>query len=193
MRIVFIGPPGAGKGTQCARLADHFQIPHLSTGDILRAAVASGSQLGQQVAPIMEQGGLVSDELMLGVVGERLQQADCANGYLLDGFPRTVPQATAFTRVLEGEQARLDHVIELRVADEELQQRLEMRFQQMDNPRPDDRPESIPNRLRVYHTATEPLLGYYAGLPDLLKTVDGHGPMDIVFHRIVAAIGRNQA
>ncbi len=188
MRIVFIGPPGAGKGTQCQRLAAHLNLPHLSTGDILRSAIREGTKLGQVVGPIMEQGGLVSDDLMLGVVSERLMQPECANGYLLDGFPRTVPQAAAFRDYLASHGQQLDHVVELRVADEELEKRLELRFRQMEHPRPDDRPESVPNRLRLYHAETEPLLSFYAEQNDLLKTIDGTGSMETVFQRILATL-----
>ena len=188
MRIVFIGPPGAGKGTQCTRLANHLGLPHLSTGDILRSAISDGTALGQQVGPIMQQGKLVNDELMLGVVSERLAQPDCRDGYLLDGFPRTVPQANAFREHLASRNAGLDHVIELRVPDEELRDRLELRFRQMEDPRPDDRPEAIPRRLQIYHTETSPLLNFYAGLNGVLKTIDGTGTMDVVFARILAAV-----
>ena len=188
MRIVFIGPPGAGKGTQSARLAKHLGLPHLSTGDILRKAIRDGTDLGLQVGPIMRQGKLVSDELMLGVVSERLDQEDCDNGYLLDGFPRTVPQAIAFDQLLADRGTAIDHVIELRVPDEELRSRLESRFRELESPRPDDRPEAIPKRLNVYHTETSPLLNFYTGHGQVLKTIDGTGTMDTVFQRIVAAV-----
>jgi adenylate kinase len=191
MRIVFIGPPGAGKGTQSARLARHLRIPHLSTGDILRVAKKAGTDLGKIVGPIMDAGQLVGDDLMLGVVTERLSQKDCDNGYMLDGFPRTVPQASAFCQYLKDNQQSLDHVIELRVADVELRKRLELRFHHISDPRPDDRPESIPHRLQVYHTETEPLLSFYSKLDDVLKTIDGLGTMDTVFERILIAIGKS--
>jgi adenylate kinase len=186
MRIVFIGPPGAGKGTQSVRLARYLKIPHLSTGDILRAAKKAGTDLGKIVGPIMDSGGLVGDELML----ERLSSDDCANGFLLDGFPRTVPQAAGFCKHLEEKGQRLDHVIELRVADVELRKRLEARFQDLRDPRPDDHPDAIPRRLNVYHNETSPLLGFYSRLGGVLKTVDGLGSMDNVFERILLAIGK---
>lgn len=190
MRIVFIGPPGAGKGTQSARLARYLKIPHLSTGDILRAAKKAGTDLGKIVGPIMDAGGLVGDELMLDVVSERLLTADCRNGFLLDGFPRTVPQAAGFCKHLEGKSQRLDHVIELRVADVELRKRLETRFQDLKDPRPDDHPDAIPRRLNVYHNEISPLLGFYSRLGGVLKTIDGLGSMDTVFERILLAIGK---
>jgi adenylate kinase len=188
MRVVFIGPPGAGKGTQCARLASHLAIPHLSTGDILRQAVQDETELGRRVGPIMEQGGLVSDDLMMGVVRERLARPDCANGYLLDGFPRTVPQAESLVEYLAAVGQQLDHVVELRVPDDELRRRLEQRFRQMEQPRPDDHPDAIPNRLEVYHSETAPLLDYYSRAAGVLKTVDGTGSMDDVFQRIIDAL-----
>lgn len=190
MRIVFIGPPGAGKGTQSARLARYLKIPHLSTGDILRVAKRAGTDLGKIVGPIMDAGGLVGDELMLDVVSERLSFGDCNEGFLLDGFPRTVPQAASFCKHLEDQNQRLDHVIELRVADVELRKRLETRFRDLQDPRRDDHPDAIPHRLDVYHTETSPLLGFYSRLGGVLKTVDGLGSMDTVFERILLAIGK---
>ena len=188
MRIVFIGPPGAGKGTQAIRLAAHLNIPHLSTGDILRAAKQAGTELGKKVAPIMAAGGLVSDELMLGVVDERLAEGDCRNGYLLDGFPRTIPQAEAFAEMLSSQNSCLDCVIELRVDDDELKKRLELRFHQLDSPRPDDMPEAIPRRIEVYHRETKPLLEFYSQTDGLLKSIDGSGSIDDVFERIIGSI-----
>lgn len=190
MRIVFIGPPGAGKGTQSARLARYLGIPHLSTGEILRNAKKAGTDLGKIVGPIMDSGGLVGDELMLDVVAERLAADDCNAGFLLDGFPRTVPQAKAFDQFLASRSMQIDHVIELRVADVEIIKRLETRFRDMKDPRADDNPESIPRRLNVYHNETSPLLGYYARQGNVLKKVDGLGTVDTVFDRILLSIGR---
>ncbi len=189
MRIVFIGPPGAGKGTQCARLTGFLGIPHLSTGEILRVAKQNETPLGRVVGPIMDSGELVSDDLMMGVISERLAHADCRDGYLLDGFPRTVPQAEALCVWIQATGQRLDHVIELRVDKDELRNRLSMRFRNLSNPRADDRPELIIQRLLVYQMETKPLVNFYAARDGLLKTINGIGTMDDVFHRILVAIG----
>jgi adenylate kinase len=186
-----IGPPGAGKGTQSIRLAERLRIPHLSTGEILRAAKQNGTELGRQVAPIMAAGKLVPDELIASVVLERIEQEDCQAGYLLDGFPRTLPQCEIYQDYLDKHGQQLDHVIELQVPDDELKRRLELRFQEMENPRADDKPEAIPRRIDVYHSETSPLVDYYGSemFEGLLKVVDGVGTMDEVFQRMLEAIG----
>jgi adenylate kinase len=189
MRIVFIGPPGAGKGTQCARLARRFSIPHLSTGEILRTARERDTPLGKIVGPIMDSGGLVHDELMLDVVAERLADQDCAIGYILDGFPRTVPQARSFAEWLEAAGQQLDHVIQLVVDERELRDRLTARYNNLPNPRADDRPESIMQRLDIYRQQTEPLLEFYRHCDGILRVVDGIGTIDEVFARILDAVG----
>ena len=188
MNVILLGPPGAGKGTQAQRLVEKYGIVQLSTGDILRGAVASGSALGKQAKQVMEAGQLMPDDLMIEIISDRIDQPDCANDFILDGFPRTVPQAEALDALLARKRLKLDHVIELRVDDAELRQRLESRFHKMENPRTDDRPESIPRRLEMYHRETEPLVGYYSGCGDVLKSVDGIGSMDEVFRRILRAI-----
>lgn len=191
MRIVFIGAPGAGKGTQATKLAEFLTIPHLSTGEILRAAKKAGTELGRLVAPIMASGGLVSDEMMLDVVKERLAADDCCNGYLLDGFPRTIPQAEAYQQFLTDRQEKLDHVIELSVGDEELTRRLESRYHQLEEPRPEDLPEAIPHRLQLYHSQTKPLLDFYRQFDGVVISIDGVGDVDDVFGRVIAAIHKS--
>lgn len=191
MRVVMIGPPGAGKGTQSIRLADHLEIPHLSTGDILRAAKRAGTEIGKIVGPIMDRGHLVSDELIVGVVRERIAGDDCHSGYVLDGFPRTLPQAMSYQVFLDDTAQAIDHVVELRVDDEELKSRLEARYHKLENPREDDKPEHIPRRLDIYHSDTRPLVDFYASqkFNGVLKRIDGIGTMDEVFQRILDAIG----
>ena len=155
---------------------------------MLRAAKRAGSDLGQRVAPIMDRGGLVSDELMVEVVNDRISADDCAGGYLLDGFPRTIPQAQALQDFLENKQTPLDHVIEIHVDDEELVRRLLLRQKESGQNRADDTPEAIPHRLQVYHSQTAPLLEFYQQVGGVLKTIDGLGSVDDVFERIVKAI-----
>ena len=184
MLIVFIGPPGAGKGTQSKLLTDHFGIPHLSTGAMLRAAIQEDSPLGRQVAPIMAVGKLVSDDLIFGVVERRLEEADCANGCLFDGFPRTIAQAELLERLFSDTNRRLDAVLELRVPTEELTRRLTHRAQEDADPRDDDKPEAIPERLATYQSETAPLLEFYQRR-NLLCTVDGIGSPEEVFNRIL--------
>ena len=195
MRVVMIGPPGAGKGTQSARLAKRLKIPHLSTGEMLRAAIDAGTELGSQVAPIMNAGHLVSDNLIAGVVEERIQMKDCRDGYLLDGFPRTLAQGEIYQRYLNQHAQELDHVIELQVNDEELRKRLGARHDDSENPRHDDKPDAVPLRIEVYHSETSPLVGFYEAeaFGDLLKVIDGIGTMDEITQRILTSIGFEQA
>ena len=169
MRIVLLGPPGAGKGTQAQRLVDDLQIPHLSTGDMLRAGQDAGSELGLMAAQYMESGQLVPDELVVGIVDQRLQQQDCQNGYLLDGFPRTVPQADSLSELLQQRSTKLDLVLELNVAEEELIERL------LQRKRPDDTRETIP------------LLEYYS-TRGLLASIAGQGTPDEVYERLREAL-----
>lgn len=187
--LVFVGPPGAGKGTQSKRVCQYYCIPHLSTGVILRKAKAEGTELGRVVGPIMDAGGLVSDEMMIQVVKERVSAPDCRRGFLLDGFPRSVPQAEALERICAQQERPLNAVIELRVPRAELMRRLCNRFDEQDNPRPEDRPEAIAHRLDLYDQITAPLLGWYEGRGKLL-TVDGIGTEDEVFQRIKDGVAR---
>jgi adenylate kinase len=182
MRIVFIGPPGAGKGTQAERLVNCYRMAHLSTGDMLRAARDAKSELGRKAEGYMSAGQLVPDDLILDLIAERLQQPDAREGYLLDGFPRTIAQAEGLDAMLQRQQTPLDAVLELQVPEEELFQRLAGRG------RADDKPEVIRQRLVAYRKQTEPLLAYY-GAKGLLRSIDGLGTVEQVFERARAALG----
>jgi len=181
MRIIFIGPPGAGKGTQAERLLEYLKVPHLSTGDMLREAVARKTPEGLSAQEYMNRGDLVPDSVILSLVGRRLSEPDCAAGCLLDGFPRTVAQAESLGELLAASNQPLDGVMELRVDEEDLIQRLAQRG------RADDQPDVIRQRLVAYHKQTEPLLSFYRHL-GLLHSIDGAGSPDQVFARIQAVL-----
>ncbi len=172
MNIILFGPPGAGKGTQAQVLVDDYGLVQLSTGDMLREARDSGTELGNKVKDIMDSGQLVSDEIVVGIISERIEQPDCANGFILDGFPRTRPQAEALDHMLEDKGLRLDAVIMIEVPDDELFRRIDTRAKETDGARPDDTPEVLRRRLDVYHQQTAPVLPYY-DQKGMLKTVDG--------------------
>lgn len=182
MRIVFIGPPGAGKGTQAKRVSNHYSIPHVSTGDTLREATRGNSPLGKIAAKQINAGNLVPDDVVMGIVWERLSDPDCAGGVLLDGFPRTQQQAEALDEHLVSRGTPLDVVIALVVDDQEIRKRLVERARG-----PDDNLETIGHRLEVYHSQTKPILSYYRD-QGLLRTVSGVGTIDEVFERIVSTI-----
>lgn len=216
MRMMLLGGPGAGKGTQAQRLIQHFNIPQISTGDMLRAAIASGSPLGMSARKVMESGGLVSDEIIIGLVKERLQQPDCVNGFLFDGFPRTIPQADA----LKEAGVFLDHVIEIAVNDEEIIKRISGRrvhpasgriYHTINHPpkqadiddvtgdplvqREDDKEETVRNRLAIYHEQTEPLIEYYhqwavkgGNNAPQFHRIDGRGSVDGIYSSILKAL-----
>lgn len=193
MRLILLGPPGAGKGTQAQRLVEKHGIPQLSTGDMLRAAVKAGTEVGKRAKAIMDAGGLVSDEIVNQIVSDRVDEPDAARGFILDGFPRTVPQAEALTRILAGKGQELDAVIELKVDENALLKRMEKRVADTKaaggQVRADDNPESFKKRLDEYRAKTAPLSKYYAGTGQL-KTVDGMADMDTVtaeIERLVAA------
>jgi len=216
MKLILLGPPGAGKGTQAQFISEKYGVPQVSTGDMLRAAIKAGSELGLKVKEIMESGALVSDELIIALVKERIQQADCANGFLLDGFPRTIPQAQA----LRDANVSIDFVIEISVEDEQIVSRLSGRrvhegsgrvYHVEHNPpqtadvdditgesliqREDDREHTIRNRLSVYHNQTEPLVKFYKDLAasgeqaPVFKSINGLGLLDEVKSRVVSALG----
>ena len=217
MRIILLGGPGAGKGTQANYIKEKYNIPQISTGDMLRAAVKAGTELGKQAKKIMDEGGLVSDEIILGLVKERIQQPDCANGFLFDGFPRTLPQADA----LKSEGVPIDAVVEIDVDDEEIIKRMSGRrvhpgsgrtYHVVFNPpkeegkddvtgeplvqRDDDQEETVRQRLKVYHEQTEPLIEYYSkwaeqggeGAPRYIR-IAGVGKVEEIRDAIFAALG----
>ena len=195
MRLILLGPPGAGKGTQAQRLIHKYNIVQLSTGEMLRAAVAAQTPIGLQAKDIMAGGGLVPDEIVIGIISDRLDQPDMKNGFILDGFPRTVPQAAALDELLKKKHIKLDAVVELRVNESALLSRVESRVAEMrargEEVRVDDTPEVLSKRLASYRTLTEPLIHYYSERRKLL-TVDGMMTIEHVtreISRILAAIG----
>ena len=189
MRVVLLGPPGAGKGTQAKTLVDRYGIVQLSTGDMLRAAVAAGTPIGLKAREIMARGGLVPDDVVVGIVADRIGQADARHGFILDGFPRTVPQAEALDRMLAKKGLRLDAVVELKVDEDILLRRIENRvFEMRSNGqplRPDDNPDILKQRLTAYSAQTTPLVAYYKD-KKALRTVDGMASIG----EVTAAIGR---
>lgn len=214
MRVILLGAPGAGKGTQAQFICQRFDIPQISTGDMLRAAIKAGTELGKQVKEVMDTGGLVSDDLIIGLISERIAQDDCANGFLLDGFPRTIPQAEALVEA----QITIDHVLEIAVDDEEIVGRISGRrvhpgsgrtYHLEHNPpkqtgkddvtgedliqREDDKEETVRKRLQVYHTQTKPLVDFYQklsaanGVPKCSR-VEGVGSVEEITSRVQAAL-----
>ena len=213
MNLILLGPPGAGKGTQAKRLEDRHSLVQLSTGDMLRAVVASGVPLGQQAKEIMAAGKLMPDELMIEMIADRISKPDCATGFILDGFPRTVPQAEALDRMLEEKGLKLDHVIEMKVDDAALVERITGRYtcakcgqgyhDKFQKPkvdgvcdvcgsteftrRADDNAETVTTRLAAYHKQTAPILPYYKER-GVLETVDGMADIDVVTEQIEALL-----
>jgi adenylate kinase len=193
MRLILLGPPGAGKGTQAQRLVSKHRIAHLSTGDMLRAAVSAGTPVGQRAKSIMERGELVPDEVVVAIIADRIDEADCKRGFVLDGFPRTVAQAEALERLLAERGLKLDGVIRLKVDEGILIKRIEARVREMttrgDKLRADDNPEVLKGRLEAYRRQTAPLIDHYAA-KGLLKSVDGMAPIDEVTRAIGRVMGR---
>ncbi|GAP65171.1 adenylate kinase-like kinase [Mizugakiibacter sediminis] len=190
MRLVLLGAPGSGKGTQAARLKTELKVAHISTGDLLRAAVAAGTPLGLKAKAVMEAGQLVSDDIVLGMLEERVSQPDARNGFILDGYPRNLAQADALDGLLARLGQPLDAVVKLKVPSEVIVGRTELRFKA--EGRADDNPETVRKRLAVYAEQTAPVAEHYAKLGKL-QVVDGVGSVDEVYARILAALGQRSA
>lgn len=213
MKIIMLGAPGAGKGTQAKKIAEKYQIPHISTGDIFRANIKNGTELGKKAKTYMDQGLLVPDELVCDLVVDRVKQEDCKNGYILDGFPRTIPQAESLDEALGQMGESLDYAINVDVPDEHIVNRMSGRracvgcgatYHIVYAPtkkegvcdvcgaelilRDDDKPETVQKRLSVYHEQTQPLIDYYKG-KGILRDVDGTKDMDVVFQAITDILG----
>lgn len=213
MKIIMLGAPGAGKGTQAKKIAAKYGIPHISTGDIFRANIKNGTELGKKAKTYMDQGLLVPDELVVDLVVDRVNQDDCKNGYVLDGFPRTIPQAEALTEALEKMGEKVDFAIDVNVPDENIVKRMGGRracvtcgatYHMVYAPtkkegicdtcggelilRDDDKPETVQKRLNVYHDQTQPLIDYYTS-QGILRTVDGTVDIDDVFRAITEFLG----
>ena len=191
MRLIFLGPPGAGKGTQAKLLTERHGIPQLSTGDMLRAAVAAGTDVGKRAKAVMDAGQLVSDAIVNEIVSDRIDSADCAKGFILDGYPRTVPQAEALDQILAGKGIALDAVVELKVDEDALVRRMENRVAETiaagGTVRSDDNPEAFKRRLTEYREKTAPLSNYYASTGKL-QTVDGMANVDKVTAQIAGIL-----
>ena len=185
MRLVLLGAPGSGKGTQAARLKEHLQVPHISTGDLLRAEVAAGSPLGLQAKEVMARGDLVSDDILLGMLKDRFSREDTRNGFILDGYPRNLAQAAALDRLLQDLGQKFDAAIQLAVDNEQIIARLAGRAKA--EGRADDTPDSVRHRLNVYDQQTAPVIEFYREHGQL-TVVDGVGTLDDVFTRIIEAI-----
>ncbi|CUX22492.1 adenylate kinase [Rhizobium oryzihabitans] len=196
MRLIFLGPPGAGKGTQAKRLTDKYGIPQLSTGDMLRAAVSAGTEIGKRAKAVMDAGGLVSDDIVNQIVSERIEAPDCAKGFILDGYPRTVPQAKALAENMRKKNLALDAVIELKVDEEALIRRIENRVAETvaagGTVRSDDNPEAFRKRLTEYREKTAPLSNYYSEQGELV-TLDGMADVDAVTEAIEGVLEKASA
>jgi adenylate kinase len=187
LNLVLFGPPGAGKGTQAKILTEMRSLPQLSTGDMLRAAIAAGTPLGLRCKALIEKGELVPDDVVIDIIGQRYDQPDCAHGAVFDGFPRTIPQAEALDGMLAERGRKIDLVLELKVDDKVLLSRVEARIKAGGVMRSDDTPETLAHRLGVYYKNTAPLIDYYRK-QGKLKTVDGMAPIEAVTRDIAAAL-----
>lgn len=181
MRLILFGPPGAGKGTQAQNIADKYVTAHISTGDMLRAAVKNGTELGELAKSFMDKGELVPDSVVIGIIKDRIKQDDAQKGFMLDGFPRTVGQAEALSEMLQSERVSIDAVVSIEVVDSEIIERI-LERQKIEG-REDDTEDVVKNRLQVYRSQTEPLKSYY-DTEGVLREVDGMGSIDEVFGRI---------
>lgn len=215
MKIVMLGAPGAGKGTQAIKIADKYDIPHISTGDIFRANIKGGTELGQKAKSYIDKGELVPDEVTIGMLLDRIAQDDCKNGYVLDGFPRTIPQAESLTEALKSQGDKIDFALNIDVPDEAIIERMSGRracpkcgatyhivyaAPKTENIcdkcgteliiRSDDKPETVKDRLNVYHQQTEPLIAYYKAA-GVLREVDGTQELSKVFEDVVAILSEN--
>lgn len=191
MKLILLGPPGAGKGTQAQRIAAEYNVPQLSTGDMLRSAVAMGTAIGKKAKPLMDAGKLVPDAIVVGVIADRIEAPDCAHGFILDGFPRTVAQAEALDKMLKQKKTGLDVVIEIRVDEQELYTRIETRAKEAgeQGKRADDNAETLRKRIEVYHAQTAPLIPYYEKTKKL-EVVDGMRTIDEVWVAIRTILDR---
>lgn len=183
MNLILFGPPGAGKGTQAKNIAEHYNIPHLSTGNIFRHNIKNETDLGRKVKSILDEGNLVPDEITVALVVDELTKPEYENGYILDGFPRTVPQAEALTAFLQSNESKIDSFITLQVPEQELVDRILSRAEG----RSDDTPEKVKNRLSVYKKETEPVLNYYKE-KGVVQVIDGVGTVKEIFERIKSAL-----
>ena len=213
MKIVMLGAPGAGKGTQADKIAEKYNIPHISTGDIFRSNIKAGTELGKKAKSFIDQGLLVPDEVTIGMLLDRIHEVDCENGYILDGFPRTIPQAEALTKALEARGEKIDYAINVEVPDENIVHRMggrracigcgatyhvEFNAPKVEDVcdtcggelvlRDDDKPETVQKRLSVYHAQTQPLIDYYKKA-NVLVEVDGTQDINVVFQDIVKILG----
>ncbi len=186
MNLIFLGPPGAGKGTQAKIVVERLGIIQVSTGDILRAAVKNGTELGLKAKAYMDRGDLVPDEVVIGIIEDRIKEPDCSAGFILDGFPRTMEQAKALDDILSKLGTKIDHVINFEVNEEELVSRLMARAEA--EGRSDDNPESVRNRLRVFQEKTQPLVDYYKGT-GILRNIYGLGDIQEVAGKVQAVLG----